>query len=528
MGDAAGTGSADERIARLLEAVLTVAGELELDVVLRQIVVAACELVDARYGALAVLDEEGETLAAFVHHGIDEEQAARIGELPQGHGVLGLLIDDPRPIRLEDIGAHPASYGFPPDHPPMSSFLGVPVRVRDVVFGNLYLTEKRDHRGFTGDDEALLVGLAAVAGVAITNARMYSESQQRERWREAVAEVSTAVLDGAPSQSIRALVAHRAMGLISGDGAMVVERHDEGLWALASAGAAPSEGFLAVDNVPVEETLSTGRPLRLTSSPVFGRPVLWTPVHVRGEVVAAIGVARPDPFTQREEELLTTFGGQINVVWSFERAQAELQHLSLLADRERIGRDLHDTVIQRLFATGLSLQATQRDCNAPAVQDRLEQAVDDIDGIVKEIRATIFALQSPGDRTQGVRSQVLAIVEELGDILPRTPRVRFDGPIDTMVTPAVADQLLPVVREGLTNVAKHARASDVELELAADQAGIRVRIADDGVGITQDPDGAGHGLRNLRDRAAALGGSVSVELAGPDGGTVVVWMVPSG
>lgn len=517
----------DPRMSALLEAVLTVASDLELEAMLGRVVRAACELVGARYGALGVIDEDGEALEAFVHEGMDAAQVEAVGELPSGHGVLGLLISEPRPIRMADLHEHPRSVGFPAHHPPMHSFLGVPIRIADEVYGNLYLTEKASGGDFTDEDEELVVGLAAVAGSAIANARLYGEARRRERWRRATAEVARAVLAGEPSQRVRHRVVAGAAELLDAAGACLVELHDDALWVLAGTGQAPSEGFLAVGGSPAERTLREGASRREEADPIFDGASAWAPVQVAGETVAAIGVGRGRAFTAREVEELVALASQVNVAWSFERAQAEVQQLSLVADRERIGRDLHDTVIQRLFATGLSLQAAQRKLDDPeVVQERLEQAVDDIDGIVREIRATIFALQSSGDAERGVRARVLEVVEELGGVLPRAPRVRFDGPIDTVVSEQVTDHLLPVVREALTNVAKHAGAEDIELELAADHAGVRLRIADDGTGIRSDAR-AGFGLRNLRERADALGGAMEVGSAGPDRGTELIWTVPA-
>ena len=471
---------ADQRLRRLLDAVLSVGSDLELESMLGRIVHAACDLVDARYGALGVIGEEGTSLAAFVHHGMAAEVVRDIGHLPKGHGVLGLLISHPETIRLEDLREHPSAYGFPPGHPPMRSFLGVPILVRGEVYGNLYLTEKQGADAFDAEDEELLVGLASVAGAAIANARLYREARRRERWREAIGEVATAVLDGEPPQLVRQRVVAGAAELLDAQGACLVEQHDEGLWVLATTGQAPEEGFLEVPAAQIVRTLEQGEPLRLEEGPVFARPAAWAPVKVAGHVEVAIGVGRDEPFTGKELDALVAFGSQVNVAWSFERAQAQVQHLSLIADRERIGRDLHDTVIQRLFATGLSLQAAQRRLgDQPEVAERLERAVDDIDATVREIRATIFALQSSNAAERGVRARILEVVEELSDVLPRAPRVRFDGPIDTVVGAEVCEQLLPVVREALTNVAKHAEATDIELELAADHAGVRLRVADD-------------------------------------------------
>jgi two-component system, NarL family, sensor histidine kinase DevS len=522
-----GSESPDRWPRRLLDAVRAIAGDLDLESVLERVVIAGCELVDARYGALGVIDEDGEALSAFVHHGVDAPTVRRIGHLPEGRGILGLLIEEPVPLRLDDLSSHPESYGFPEGHPPMGAFLGAPIRIRDEVFGNLYLTEKRDGSTFTELDEELVVGLAGVAGSAIANARLYDDTRRRERWRRAVLEVAAAVMDGVSSAAVRERVASLGASLVDADAACLVEAHEEGLWILASIGAAPPEGFLDVPDSKAGECLRTDRPVRAEHGSLLGGPCLWVPVHARGVVVAALGVGRGRPFVSHEEQLLRGFSEQVGFAWSFEQAQADLQRLHLIEDRERIGRDLHDTVIQRLFATGLSLQGTQRRVeDRPDIVERLEQAVDDIDVTVKEIRSTIFALQSAERTARGVRSLVLELVEELIPVLPRPPRVRFDGPIDTIVSPNALDHLLPMVREALTNVGRHAAAEDVELELLADHTGVRLRVVDDGRGLAAELV-RGHGLDNLEERAAALGGSASIG-PGPNGrGTCIEVSIPA-
>ncbi len=493
---------------------------------LARVVSAGCELVDARYGALGVIDEDGEALSAFVHHGVDEATVRRIGDLPDGRGILGLLIDEPTPLRLEDLSTHPLSYGFPPGHPPMHAFLGAPIRVRDQAFGNLYLTEKRDGSMFTEDDEALVVGLAAVAGAAIANARLYDEARRREVWRSAVLEVSATVLSGSPTGVVRQRVAELGCAMVEADAACLIEPSPPGLWVLASVGDGPPLGQLYHSDSPVYDALADGRSVRAQHGPILDRAAMWVPVRVDQEVIGALGVGRARPFTRREERLLEEFAAQVSFAWTFEVVQADLQRLSLIEDRERIGRDLHDTVIQRLFATGLSLQATIRRCDAlPEVAQRLEQAVDDIDETVKEIRTTIFALQDSGGSTRGVRHRVLEVVEEMEHVLPVRPRIQFEGPVDTVVGDVVLAHLVPVVREALTNVAKHATASDVRLEIAVVGGGLRVRVGDDGVGLRPQTH-VGFGLNNLRERAATLGGTLTVGPRDDGTGTLLEWSLP--
>ncbi|MFA9429006.1 GAF domain-containing protein [Egicoccus sp. AB-alg2] len=520
--------SLDRRVGQLLDAVLAVTADLDLEAVLGRVVEAACELVGARYGALGVISADGDGLSAFVHRGVDEATAQAIGHLPEGRGVLGLLIEQPEPVRLDDITDHPMSYGFPANHPPMHSFLGAPVRVRGRAFGNLYLAEKRGGGPFTQEDEDLVVGLAAVAGTAIEHARLYDELSQRERWRDAVLEVTTSALTGAPLAEVRDRIASFAAVLIDADAACVVGPHEEGLWVLAAAGEdAPLPGFLPAPEGPAWGTLLDGAVVRSPSGPVFGdRPSLWVPLRAGEDLVAALGVARGSGLGDRDEALLTGFAAQASLVLTTEQVRADLQRVSLVEERERIGRDLHDTVIQRLFATGLSLQGTlKRAEGRPDVVDRLERAVDEIDLTVKEIRATIFALQSSAGGDGGLRHDVLRLVDELTPLLPRAPRIRFDGPVDTAVPPAIAEQLLPVLREALTNVAKHARATDVEVELGVDASGLALIVTDDGVGVSKTP-GSGFGRRNLAERAARLGGDVSWAPRADGTGTRLRWRVP--
>ncbi len=376
MGEFAGPRS----LRQLLDAVLTVGSDLDLPAMLERIVEAAVELVDARYGALGVLDDSGTRLAQFITVGIDEAGHASIGDLPEGHGILGLLIVDARPLRLPDLREHPESYGFPPDHPPMRSFLGVPVRVRDEVFGNLYLTDKTSGEVFTDVDEELVLGLATAAGVAIENTRLH----------------------------------------------------------------------------------------------------------------------------------------------------ARIQELALVDDRERIARDLHDTIIQRLFATGLSLQgtATLVDHDPEAVKRRVNDAVDDLDLVVKHIRTAIFGLEIRRTAAaNGFRSRLLDVAGEAAGPLGFEPRVLFDGPLDAMCPDHVASELLATLREALSNVARHAAASRVDVRVAIEGDELVLAVVDNGIGVSGTRRSGGHGLDNMASRANKLGGSCEIRRAEP-AGTAVEWRVP--
>lgn len=363
---------------QLLEALLTLGSDLELAAVLRRIVESAVGLVDARFGALGVLDETRTGLAEFITVGVDDDTHRSIGHLPEGHGILGLLILDPRPLRLPDLHEHPDSYGFPPNHPEVRSFLGAPVRIRNEVFGNLYLTDKTTADAFTDVDEELVVALAAAAGVAIDNARLH----------------------------------------------------------------------------------------------------------------------------------------------------ARVRDLALLEDRERIARDLHDTVIQRLFATGLALQRTARLAHDPDVGARIEAAVDDLDLTVKHVRSAIFGLEASRPWRGQLRERVLSLTRQSAGPLGFEPHVLFDGPVEAAILDAMASDLLATLGEALANVARHARATRVDVVVAVNGE-VALRVLDNGAGLACGrPSGSeGHGLANMARRAEGHGGKLDLR-PGEEGGTVVEWRVP--
>ena len=368
-----------EQMQALLDAVLSIESDLDLPKILRRITEAACRLTGARYGALGVIDPDGSGLSDFIHVGMEEAVVEKIGDPPVGEGILGVLILDPRPLRSADLTAHPDACGFPPGHPPMRSFLGVPLAVRGEVFGNLYLTDKQGAAGFSAEDESLVVALAAAAGIAVNNSHM----------------------------------------------------------------------------------------------------------------------------------------------------QLRLGALRLAEERERIARDLHDSVIQRLFATGLSLQSVIPGIADPGVRGRLEEAVSSLDDTIREVRTTIFALEPPSEADGAIRSQVLRVCAEAAESLGSEPEVRFVGAVDRQVTPAIATQLLPTLREALSNVVRHSGAGHAEVELSVGDE-VRLRVTDDGSGPEMEADGPeqrGRGLANMAGRAAALGGSMTLS-AGREGGAELVWEVP--
>ena len=365
------------KLRRVLEAALLLEADLNLPTLLRHIVDEARSMTNARYGALGVLNQDGTGLGEFITGGLEPDEEQKIGAPPTGKGILGLLISDPKPLRLAELSSHPNSYGFPPNHPPMTSFLGVPIKVRDAVYGNLYLTDKIGWSEFTSDDEGLVDGLAIAAGIAIDNARLH----------------------------------------------------------------------------------------------------------------------------------------------------AQVQEVAVYEERDRLARDLHDTVIQRLFAIGLSLQSMQADPSASRNLDRLKSTIADVDDTIRQVRTSIFELESDG-LSRGTRDDVLSLLEELRTVVGFDVHTSFEGPVDTAIPDRVRDHLLAVIREAVTNIGRHAQATKATLAIAATNGQCRLRIEDDGCGMVESEAARrGHGLSNLRRRAEKLHGQFEID-SPTAGGTVLIWQVP--
>ncbi|EPH46304.1 GAF domain-containing protein [Streptomyces aurantiacus] len=538
-----------DRLHSLLEAVLSVGRELDLAQVLRRIVETAVALVDAEYGALGVIGE-GRRLDEFLPVGISEELRAQIGDLPSGHGLLGELIRNPQPLRLAELSDHPASAGFPPHHPPMHSFLGVPVRVRDEVFGNLYLTGKHGGAEFDAEDESVLSTLAVAAGVAVENARLYEEARLRERWLQASAEVTSALLSGAPEAQVLELMAERAreitsadltaIEMVQGDGDLRVEialgararlHHGATLPRKGSfAGAALEAQALVLSADVRKDPRVTYKASRWEGLGAAVAVPMSTRDDVRGVLLLARSSGRPG-FAEAETTPLTGFAGQAALALELADRRRDAEQMSLLEDRDRIARDLHDLAIQRLFATGMTLQSVQRFVEHPGAAERLHRAVDDLDATIKIIRSTIFGLrdhEAPGGAA-GLRVRTVRAVEDAAAALGFTPALRMEGLIDTDVPREVADDVVAVLNEALSNVARHARARRAEASLVVREGLLEVAVVDDGVGVegveTEPGPERGAGLRNLAERAERLGGELVVR-AGERVGTRLEWRVP--
>jgi signal transduction histidine kinase len=518
--------TARDRVHSLLEAVLAIGGDLDLQAVLRRIAEVAATLVDAEYAALGVISEDGKGLAQFLVVGVDDDMVARIGSLPAGHGVLGQLIRDPHPLRLNDLADHPESFGFPANHPPMHTFLGVPIRVRDVVFGNLYLTEKAGGGGFDEEDEAVVLALAAAAGVAIQNARLYTESRQRERWLEATSEVSTALLSGQEPEAVLALVAELARQVTGGALSFVAlpVGDDRLLVEAADGDGAEAERGRLLDPVAsgLDDVFLAG-----VAHP-FGAAGLAVPLGGSGAEARGVLVVTgiPDGQLALATRALVSFAGQAAVALELAERRRDAERFAVFEDRDRIARDLHDLVIQRLFATGMQLEGAARlvDQHPAEATTRVRRAVDDLDGTIRELRSTIYGLQAPHDAPSSLRALLLQVVDAGAEQLGFAPSLRMDGLLDTLVPPAVSEHLLAALREALSNAARHASARSVEVLVAVRDEQLVLDVVDDGIGLPAE-GGRRSGLANLAARAAQLGGALELSST-PGTGTRVSWRVP--
>jgi signal transduction histidine kinase len=530
-----------DRAHALLEAVVAVGSNLDLEIVLRRIVEAAIGLVSARYGALGVVGEGG-VLVEFIPVGLDEAEIARIHHWPEGRGLLGELITSPRPLRLPDISADPRSSGFPAGHPPMRSFLGVPVRIRGEVYGNLYLTEKENAGQFDGEDEAIVVALAAAAGVAIENAQLYEVARRRQRWLQASAEVTRMLLSGADPGEVLDLVTQQVLEMSGADLAVLAlpddERRELVIRHAAGEDAAKAHGlilpgfslsaevlatgeFVALDDFSHDERVAAVAREQMPLGPAVIFP-LGGPANVRG--VLTVG-RHPGsmPLAAAATEMVGSFAAQAAVALELADARRDAEQFTVLQDRERIARDLHDLVIQRMYATGMSLQGALPMIARPEVAERVSRAVDALDDTIVEIRSAIFALQAPHAVTvPGFRGQMLDIVQEMSGPLGFAPSLSMSGGHAEQVPAGIAEQARHALREALSNAARHARASRVDVTVEASRDLLLV-VRDDGVGMQGSTRRSG--LANLAERARRLGGTLQVGTAG-DSGTELRWQVP--
>ncbi|MGZ4553579.1 MAG: GAF domain-containing protein [Mycobacteriaceae bacterium] len=539
--------STRDKMDGLLDAVLAVGSGLELDATLRRIVQAAMDLGDARYGALGVLAEDG-SLSEFISIGIDSDTRQRIGNLPSGRGLLGLVIDEAKPLRLEEMSRHPASVGFPANHPPMHSFLGVPVRVRDEVFGNLYLTEKKYSETFTEDDEVVLQALAAAAGIAIENAHLYEQARLRQQLLGATSEVTTELLAGTDPTDVLTLIASRALELTESDVTMLVLPNSRGLDVDDDDTAEVAELTVTVcagvradrltglrldadSTVPgavYRDRTPRSVPGLMLRHPLTGEhplgPTLVVPLRA-GERTAGVLIAAREvgatTFDSAQLAVVASFADQAALALALSVQQRTARELDVFADRDRIARDLHDHVIQRLFAVGLALQSTHRRAKSPEVQQRLSESIDQMQEIVREIRTAIFDLHGGADRqpVARLRHRLHDAVAELTNDAPVRTTVSMAGMLDT-VPSQLGEHAEAVVREAVSNAVRHSGAENLMITVAVHGEELRISVGDDGIGIPAEARQSG--LRNLRDRADGAGGTFAVTQR-VGGGTQLDW-----
>jgi signal transduction histidine kinase len=535
----------DERDAELVEAGVALSSELSLETVLQRIVEVAARITDARYCALGVLGADG-TISEFITHGVTAEQRAAIGHIPVGRGILGVLIHEAKPLRLAEIAADPRSVGFPPHHPEMHAFLGAPVTSRGMVFGNLYLTKEAGQGEFDEEDERAVVVLAKQAGVAVENARLYEESRLRERWLDAVREIGAAILDGKDPDLALELIARRARELVGADAATVVipaaeEHHLEVRVAVGASGrelrgtAFPAEGSLSGKVMETGEpiVLEDAREAGLASNPLKASgeigPMMVVPLTALEQAFGTLSVANlvgGRRFTPDDLTMVESFAKQAVVALEYGRAQQELKRLMLMEDRERIAKELHDGVIQSLFAVGMGLQATAMLSRDQEIEQRIESAVSEVDRVIRDLRNYIFGLR-PGILADRQLDQALRHLAKDGE---EKTGVVIAVDIDPRVAADLGTRGADVIqftREALSNVGRHAGARTCRLTLRRmEPRTALLEIDDDGKGF--DPKaaaGKGQGLENLEARANSLAGTLKID-SSPGEGTTVRVLIP--
>jgi signal transduction histidine kinase len=530
-----------DRVHALLEAVVAIGSNLQLEAVLRRIVGAAVTLVDARYGALGVIDKDGR-LADFIPVGVDEATITRIDHWPEGRGLLGLLITDPRALRLADIASHPQSSGFPDGHPPMKTFLGVPIRIRDEVYGNLYLTEKRGGAAFDEEDEILVTALSSAAGVAIENARLFDEAHRQQQWLEASSEVTRRLLGGTAVDDVLSFVTQQTLEMTAADLVVLAlpseDRQHLTISHAAGAGAKIALGLRLPSGASISgRVLASGQPITVDDFRHDPRastaaretlelgPAILLPLgdarNVRG--VLTVGRAAGSmPLPRAAMDLAMTFAGQAGIALELAERREDAERLTVFEDRDRIARDLHDQVIQRLYASGMKLQGTIPLITRPLVGERVSSVVDDLDQTITDIRAAIFSLQARGRDLPGLRAKIREVVDDMTGAHGMTSSLRLGDQLDYEVPGEIGEHMLNALREALSNAARHGQARHVDIGVSVGSELVLV-VSDNGSGIKDTSRRSG--LANLARRAEQYGGALTVGPAS-GGGTELRWQVP--
>jgi signal transduction histidine kinase len=523
----------------LLEAGLALASELSLPIVLQRIVDVATQVTDARYGALGVMGESGE-LIEFVTTGIPEQHRRMIGALPRGLGVLGLLIHEPKPVRITNIADHPASVGFPANHPPMHSFLGAPVQAMGRVYGNIYLSEKRTAPEFSLEDEESLVVLATQAGLALANATLYEEGRLRERLLDAVRLITADILAGVAAEVVLEHIADRAGNLAAADGAIIATSNTPNQLVI-SAAVGQQAAELRGQVVPARgsisgEVMRTGKALVIDDAGADPRahqptvalghhgPTISVPLRVRGTVTGTLTVANLKGgrrFDSRTVQLVEAFADQASVAIEYGRAQADLRRLGLMDERERIAKELHDGIIQSLFAVGMGLEATSVLSRSPDISTKLQGSVEELDRVIRDLRNYIFGLR-PGILADRQLDQAL---RTLADEINSRSELRVDIDVDASLAADLSGrshEIVQLTREAFANGSRHAKARRAVVRLARNGPNAILAIEDDGRGFDTNRQSTGQGLRNMRARAATLRGTMDVSSSAAKGTSLQV------
>ncbi|WP_375433213.1 GAF domain-containing sensor histidine kinase [uncultured Friedmanniella sp.] len=530
------------RLRRFHEAYGQIVGELVLSTLLQRIVDVSRDVVGARYAALGVVGADGH-FDTFLHSGVDAETAAEIGELPKGRGVLGMMIDHPTTTRRTSITSDPHSCGLPEGHPPMTSFLGVPIFERDRLYAVLYLTDQVSGRPFTAADEELAEALVATASIAIGNAQLYEESRRRQEWLRAAARLSRDLL-GSEKDVMTVLERTAAIvhELLHADtvAVLVPDEVDTSLAIVAADGSGSRDLLglrLPTRNSIAWRAMELGHGLHEDMERVPEGPeaelrmlvpmgaMLILPLrgenHCHGAILT---IRRPgvSPFTQADLDMAETFAGQVAVAIQLVEARADQQRLSGMEQRDQIARELNEHVVQRLFAIGLSVEAIAQRVLKEPVRLRLLQNVEDIDETVRQIRSSIFSLVPPGPVMRTLQEVVLGVVEDVAPVLDLDLDLDLDGPLDLPATADLSGDVEAVLRESLTNVRKYARATQVQVRVVTDGCLLEITVADNGIGMQDSARRSG--LDNLSRRAERYGGRLSID--NKPKGLTLSWAIP--
>ncbi|MHB1489152.1 MAG: sensor histidine kinase [Cellulomonas sp.] len=551
------SGSTEDATGELLAAILDLAGDLDIRSLLERFVTASTSLTGARYGAINIVDDDGAS-TTFVQSGVDERTVAALGHAPHATGVLG-QIPDVGVLRLDDLTRHPAFGGLPPGHPPMGSFLGAAVRVRGERYGTLYLSQKPG--GFDPDDESVVLALAAAAAVAVENAELYAIERRREQWLTAGQQITTMLLEGTDEEDVLAHIATVARQIDGADACALVlpgRGGDLVMEIVTGPDHARLLGLDLTDDARVRSAFEDGAG-QITASlataddvpPALAQygPALFAPMRASGQGVGVLVLLRrlgAPAFKPIDLALSRTFAAQAALAFVLAEARRVQGQTVLHDERTRIARDLHDLAIQQLFAAGLQLESARADFSAelsPELVGVLDSVRDRVDSGIRQIRVIVRTLDDPGatiSLVQRVRAEVELAQSSLG--FPPSLSIALDGSavdvdgadrepertIDGLVAPGRANNVVAVVREGLSNVARHARSGSVSVRVAVaspPHGAVTVEVEDDGVGVPPAP-ARSSGTRNLQARALQSGGTFAILRPASGRGALLRWTAP--